>query len=322
MRRVIPMQNKRAVQFRKNRKVAHEFQRLKYCKSCGSYSVLFENQCGQCKAKNPFVSLQKYADTLNHRLAQAELFTIGAALCASIVLAQDLTQLAVAISASAALIALYLLLMRRYKPYYETYRLQKIVMKHAPVINASLVAEAQQAIDDMNNGQFKEAYEKLREVGGLLQNERIKELKVACLNRFIIRKDMELELESVMPSRFDPHFANYLFEVSKVNKQLFRQNVLGYAAVYRQQIEQLPNGKEIMTNVAAAAIRMRHYIVIYQSIIIDYLELLPRDRFLRLCKMLVSTSTGELDQLKRICKEKARIHYGFDPDFQEIWQEG
>lgn len=313
------MQNKTAVQFRKNRKVTHTYQRLKYCKSCGSYSVLFDNQCKKCRAQNSYVSVEHYAGTLNTRMKQTEIFTFISIICASVVLAQDLMQLSIALGGGLCLVAIYALLLKRYKPYYEAYRLQKLFITQTPQIRAGLEFEVQEAVEDIRANNYKSAYEKLREIGVFLTNEPIKVRKVMCLNTFIIRKDMELELESVIPSYFDKDFITYLFEVSKVNKQLIRQDVLEYVAIHREQIELLGNGKEVMTNVVGAALRMKHYVELYQSIIIDYIDLLPKERLLRLCKMLAASPDSELGGLTIRCKETARIRYAFDPDFQGIW---
>jgi hypothetical protein len=313
------MMNKIAVQFRKNRKVNHAFQRLKYCISCGNYSVMFDNQCPTCKAQSSFISVEEYSSALNQRLTQAEIFSLVSIYCVCLVLASNLTQLSVAFFAGIALMAVYFFLLKRYKPYIEAYRLQKLLVKQTPLIAKGLEQGTQEAVDDIQNHKYKDAYEKLREVGAFLTNDRIKVRKIMCLNNLIIRKDMELELESIIPSEYDKDFIAYLYEVSKVNKQLIRQSVLDYVVIHRERIELLENGKDILTNVVGAALRMKHYVETYQSIIIDYVELLPRERFLRLCKMLAASPQSDWNELANKCKETTRIWYGFDPDFQGIW---
>lgn len=315
------MNAKRAVQFRKSVKVSHEWQRLRYCKSCGTYTVLPEKPCSGCGAQS-FATLQEYAAMLNKRLFYTEALILAAFLGVSAIAARDFMEMGIAFAGSAVLMTLYILLKIRFRPSEEICRLQKITEQHMPKIREGLLQDALSAGEDMKNDQHKEAYEKLREVGSLLTIEHVKNLKVMCLNQLIIRKDMELELETLLPSAFNREFITYLYEVSKVNKSLIRQSVLEYLLTHRLRVEQLPFGKELMINAAVASLRMKPYIERFHPVIHDYLEFLPKERFLRLCKLVNDATSGPLARLQQACRETAKVHYGFDPDVQAIWQEG
>ncbi|RED76288.1 hypothetical protein DFP98_1125 [Cohnella phaseoli] len=313
------MESKIAVQFRKLKKSTYTFQRLKYCKKCGRYSVLFDEICPDCQSSRTFQSPAEHAYVIHKRSGHTETLLLIALLCLGIVLARDFTQLIAAFSAAVVLLTAYLYLLKRYRVTNEKFYLQKLLIKQVPQIAAGLNRDVESSLEDIKASKFKEGYEKLREIGYFLNNDHIKAYKIFCLSRFFIRKDMQLELETLIPGHFDKLFISYLFEVSQVNKQLIRQSVLDYVVKYRAEIEGLENGKEIMTNVAAAAIRMRHYVDTYSSMIFDYVEGLPKERFLRLCKMLAEHPSLNTVSLSRKCKETVRVRYGFDPDFQGIW---
>jgi len=316
------MTNKSAVQFRKSKKSTYTFRRLKYCKKCGQYDVLFDSDCPYCHSKGSFESIENYAQMLNHRLDLSEKFLFASLLLASVVLAQDLTQLGLAFAAGAILLTLYRLMLRYYKPIIKSCRLQKIVQSHIPRIASGLETAINEAVADAKLDRYKDAYEKLREVGAFLNHDQIKLYRIACLNTFIIRKDMELELETLIPNGYYRDFVEYLYEVSKVNRQLIRQSILEYVVEHRDQIETLDHGKSIIANVLAASIRLKHFALAYRSLIADYIDLLPKDRFLRLCHLIASSPDSDWGELAGKCKEMTRIRYSFDPDFQGIWQEG
>ncbi|MDF2725160.1 MAG: hypothetical protein K0Q59_4835 [Paenibacillus sp.] len=312
------MYNKLAVQFRRSQKTTTAYERLKSCKSCGSYTVLFDNRCKKCGAKDKLVPIEQYASSLNRILPWAELFAGVGLVLLAVVCANTLLQLAVAAIGGMALLALFLLLRNHYKPYAEKYRMQKLLIDRTQAIWQGLQADQQDAVNDMEADKPKDAYEKLREVSWFIRSDSLKARKLACLKRFIIRKDMDLELEQVVPTHFSEVFVEYMGEALKVNKQLLRQSVLDYAVANRSRIEMLHNGKEIMALVAGAALRMKKYVYAHPQLIYDYLDELPRERFHRLCTILASIPIEQRGRLYDKSKETAATRYAFDPEFQGI----
>ncbi|MNI13139.1 hypothetical protein D3C73_663530 [compost metagenome] len=313
------MSNKIAVQLRKSHTTAHLFERLKYCKSCNQYTVLIEDNCKVCGAQQSFISVNQYTASMSKRLFQAETFIVLAVWGLSLVAARNWTECVIALAAGAVLFALYFYLHHHYKTYIHKYRMQLVLDRQFPDISKGIELNINEAVADIQHHRLKDAYEKLREVGLFIHHDRIKIRKIMCLNTFFIRKDMELELETLIPSQYDSDFILYLWEVSKVNKQLIRQSALDYVVRHQAQIEELRNGKEILTNVVGAALRMKPYVLTYQALIMDYADELPKDRFLRLCHILATSPKAEWMQLTDTCKEITRVRYAFDPDFQNIW---
>lgn len=313
------MQTKLAVQFRPSKKTSCAFERLKTCKKCGAYSVLFDDRCKECGASGKFIPAADYIATLNRVLPMAEAFGAVALVALAVVLANDWIQVAAAGVGGAVFLVLLFLLRKRYKPYADQYRFHEVLVDHTPAILKGLRADLQDADGDMSAGNPKDAYEKLREIGYLLSGESIKHRKIACLRRFYIRKDMDLELDQLVPKKFDPEFVQYMRDAVKVNKQLVRHSALDYVVAYRPQIEAMEDGREFLVWMAGSALRMKKYVQMYPRFIIDYLDELPKERFHRLCKLMADTPAEQRNELYVKCKEKAQTRYAFDPDFQGMF---
>ncbi|MBD2866454.1 hypothetical protein [Paenibacillus oceani] len=313
------MQTKLAVQFRPSRNTSCAFERLKTCKKCGAYSVLFDDRCKECGATGKFIPVARYIASLNRVLPMAEAFGAVALVALAVVLANDWMQIAAAGIGGAAFLALLFLLRQRYKPYADLYRFHEVLVDHTPAILKGIRADLQEADGDMSANHPKEAYEKLREIGYLLNNESIKQRKIACLRRFYIRKDMELELDPLVPKKFDPEFVLYMRDAVKVNRQLVRHSALDYVVAFRPQIEAMEGGREFLVSMAGSALRMKKYVQMYPRFIIDYLDELPRERFHRLCKLLADTPVQQRNELYAKCKETAQTRYAVDPDFQGMF---
>lgn len=63
---------------------------------------------------------------------------------------------------------------------------------------------------------------------------------------------------------------------------------------------------------------MKHYIIRYHDYIAEFLQELPKERFLRLCRLMATMNANEAAELKEKCKEHIKNYYGFDPDFNGI----
>lgn len=313
------MPTKLAVQFRQSRTTATAFERLKMCKRCGSCTVLFDNRCKTCGARDKFISVTEYASVLNRVLPWAESFGAVALALAAIVFANTPAQLVAAVAGGVVFLALLFLIRKTYKPYANMYRLHKLLVDHTPVISKGLLTDLREATDDMEAGKPKEAYEKLREIGHFLRDDAVKARKVECLNRFFLRKDMELELEQLIPSTFSEPFVLYLWEAVKVNRRLVRESVLDYVLAYRYHISAMPDGKAILALVAGAAVRMKRYVQKYPYFIVDYLDELPKERFHRLCQMMAATPVEERTFLYEACKQLAQSRNGGEAEFGRLF---
>jgi hypothetical protein len=109
-----------------------------------------------------------------------------------------------------------------------------------------------------------------------------------------------------------------LYEVSKVSPDLIKRDVIEYAVRYREEMEALPGGKTVLAQVAAAALRVKAYVVQFQDVIADYIDELPRDRLLRLCR-ITAEAPDKFPALFSKARETVKLKYNFDPEFQGLY---
>ncbi|MNM97719.1 hypothetical protein D3C81_1102310 [compost metagenome] len=129
---------------------------------------------------------------------------------------------------------------------------------------------------------------------------------------------MELELETLLLEDFDPELASYIGELTKIKRELIKDKTFQYVIKYEQQILAMDNGKDILAGVAGASIRLKRYVLAYSEFIARYARKLPKDRFLRLYRMLAESPGLEWGDL---LAETARIYeekYQWDADFHQL----
>jgi hypothetical protein len=236
---------------------------------------------------------------------------------AACVLARSFMEMSISLLAGAVLIVAYLLIRKPYVSYMETRMLQELLVRENDAIREGLLRDIEDAAKDLKADDYKLAYEKLREIGYLISGNQVKILKLMCLNHFVLRKDMELELSTLVPTQFEPDFIRYLYEVSKVSPELVKRNVIDYALTYRNEIEALPGGHGLMGHVVTAAIRVNAYVIQYQQLIGDYIEALPRDRLIRLCGM-IAEKPDSFPQLYPKVKDLLKLKHETDPELQGL----
>jgi hypothetical protein len=313
------MSNKIAVQLRKWSPSSHRYNRLRYCTHCGNYTSLsWHAACPTCEKEGHFIELDRLAGRItSHRRVRDYIWTIVIACCA-IWFSNSTTDLIYSLAAIPISLLVITLLHKRYRSALDNHALQRLLLYETPLIRQGLDQDEKQAAHDMNEEHYKDAYEKLREASGILNKESIKAAKLHCLNRFILRSDMDLELDTLVPNRFDQAFVLYMHQVIKLNPQLVRSSVLDYVMKYKADIEKHmgEQGDEIMAAAAGAALRMRIYVVRYSDLIRPYMVRFSRDRLLRLIQMLDTESDGSLKPMQKQALYVARTNYHYDPEFQ------
>ncbi|SFL67153.1 hypothetical protein SAMN03159341_108155 [Paenibacillus sp. 1_12] len=311
------MKNKIAAHFRPSRRTSHTFERLKQCKGCGSYSSLWDNTCINCGIEGKFTPLLPLLHTILKRHAQRDVLILGTGALAAIVLGKNLMEMLISLLAGIALIVLYVLLRKKYTPHLEKSLLNQLLQSENRTIREGLLLDTEDAAADLKAENYKQAYEKLREIGYLFSGNQVKILKIICLNHFNLRKDMDLELSTLLPEAFDADFVLYLFEVSKVSPELVKRDAIDYVIRYRPEIEALPGGRAALALVFTAALRVKTYVVQYQDQIADFIDDLPRERLIRLLQ-LVAESPDSFPQLYPRLTALLKQKYEADPELQGI----
>lgn len=242
------------------------------------------------------------------------------ALCISLAaffFAETVWQMSLAIAAGIALAVGCVLINKRYAPAVENRLLRQMLQTEHRAIREGLLLDIEDAAGDLKADDHKTAYEKLREIGYLITENQVKVLKLMCLRHFILRSDMDLELSTLIPTSFEPDFVHYLNDVLKISPQLVKRDALNYVVKRRGAIEALENGRETLVLAAGAALRVKSYVLEYEHLIADFIDELPRERLLRLCRLLQG-SYDEVPALYDKAKETVKLKYDFDPEFQGL----
>lgn len=310
------MIKKQAVQFRKSEKRRYLYLRLKYCPHCHNFSVLWHSSCDICGHEDAYLSLDEIVSSIASRNRHTHLLVMFSLVSLAVLLAQTLTQLVVSIVGAILLLAGFWSLQRRYADTEKMMILDRYLREEGKKIREALERHVREAVADAKAGNYKTAYEKLREVGYFLQEDPIKIRKVMYLNHFILRKDMDLELDSLIPNGYDRDFISYLREVAKLKPALLKRKALDYIVLYRHRIITHENGLELLTNAAGAALKMKGYLDRYQQFLLEMLEYLPKDRLLRLVKLLSLNAPSTWPDLYERTKQLITNRHALDPELQ------
>lgn len=311
------MSKKIAVQFRKSARTRHAYERLKQCKGCGNYSVLWSNECLKCGAAGKLSSVKEIVQAIHRRNTVRDAMIVFSISLAAFFLAETFVQMAAAVIAGIALVAGTVMLSKRYAPAVENRLIHRLLISENRAIREGLLLDIEDAAGDLKSDDHKAAYEKLREIGYVITGNQVKVLKLMCLSHFILRSDMDLELSPLIPTGFEPDFIRYLNEVLKISPQLAKRDTLNYVVKHRSSIEAFDGGRETLVLAAGAALRVKGYVLQYQQLIADFIEDLPRERLLRLCKLLQG-SYDEAPALYDKARDTVKLKYDFDPEFQGL----
>lgn len=311
------MSQKIAVHFRHIKRARYRFERLRHCRHCGSYSTLWEERCITCNREKTFISVSEQAKRINQRVLRSDILIIALLGCAGVCVSQTVTELILAFGLSLTLFFVYRWFSKRFQDKVEQFRLHQILTRRSPWIQESLEIEIENSVNDMLEERFKDGYEKLREISLLIDNNDIRKFKLACLNHFILRRDMELELATLIPNEFDPDYAIYLLDVGKINPQLINVEVINFALREKERIQDMEQGQELLVQIASAVLLVKGYLKRYHAFIEEYVSLLQRDALLRLCKLL-SEDLEAYPSLVLKAKEVVKLKHQFDPEFQGV----
>ncbi|WP_040951456.1 hypothetical protein [Gorillibacterium massiliense] len=312
------MNDKAAVHFSKPHVTATRYERLRLCRKCGAFTALPGDTCSSCGKKTAFMPVAKLGRNAEWIRLAVETSLLLLAVLSAVYLADSGKEKMITAACGAVLLLFSLGLYRFYHPILKMYRLSRAFEKNVAQIAKGLSSDENAAGLDYDAARYKECYEKLREIGHFKLDERIKVNKMVCLGHFVLRKDMDLELESVVPHAYSKLFNLHLWEVSKVNPALIREHTIDYVLRYRWKIDKQEYGPKLLTNVASAALYAKRNLPFCQDLIGDYAAFLPRDRFRRLCQMISGAQGRPYPELVQRVRQIANTHYAGDEEIQRL----
>lgn len=305
------MSTKKVVSIRPFKRTTYAFEKLRICKRCGQYTCLWENQCTSC-GRRTLVSVEEKAASRVKRRMVRDVFFVMLLGAAAVYFGETLDQSMIAASVSLLLLGGMIFIQQRSFPVEQRREMRRMLRLDEEAIrqgvnrNWALVAEARKE-DEAT------AYEMLREIGSLVYNDRIRLQQVALLQSFVLRSDMDLQLKPLLLDNFERLLADYIGEVARLKPELIREDAIRYIATYEVHILQLHNGIQILTAVAAAAVRKSKYIQLFPSLITRYARFMPKDRFMRLYHTIerypAKARGGLAESVGRVYNEKYRDQY-------------
>ncbi|MNS60368.1 hypothetical protein D3C72_933610 [compost metagenome] len=161
------------------------------------------------------------------------------------------------------------------------------------------------------------AYEMLREIGALVNSDRNRLQQISLLRTFVLRRDMDLQLESLLLFDFDEGLAEYIGEIARIKPELIKERTLLYVLDHEPEFLSMVNGRDILAATVGAIVRMKRYVTLYPEFIRRYARYLPRDRFLRLFRIVTSDPHLQFSNLATEVAEIYNAKYQWDPDFHK-----
>ncbi|KAA8787750.1 hypothetical protein ABIE27_001331 [Paenibacillus sp. 4624] len=302
---------KKVVSIRPFYRTTYAYQKLHICKRCGQYTCLWEDQCTSCGRSTLVTVEEKASSRVKRRMVRDAFFVllIGAA---ATYFGETLDQSMIAATVTLLLLGGLIFMQQRSfqieqrREMRQLLRLDEEIIRQGINRNWALVAEARKEDEAL-------AYEMLREIGSLIYNDRIRLQQIALLQSFVLRSDMDLQLKPLLLQNFERLLAEYIGEIARLKPELIREDAIRYIATYEVHILQLHNGIQILTAVAAAAVRKSKYIELFPSLITRYARFMSKDRFMRLYHTIERYPTkargGLAESVGRVYNEKYRDQY-------------
>lgn len=306
------MSKKKPVTFRPFKAPRYSYEKLRICRRCGRYTALGEERCTRC-GRASLTPVEKQAVSVAGRKMHTRLLLILLLTLASVYFGQSLQQMALSGAGGIVIAGLVYYTQRKVRQNENLYALNELLGRNILRIKEDLELNRQEAVSVLRENDVL-AYEKLREISILLRGDRISRQRVALLHGFQLRKDMVLELEQLLLKDFEPLLAEYIGEIAKVRPDLIKDRTLRYVKNYEVQILEMDKGLAILTVVAGAAVRLKRYALLYSGLIGRYVQELPKDRFLRLSRLIAANPYEPWNGLDAKVAEIRELKYRWDPE--------
>ncbi|WP_169088864.1 hypothetical protein [Paenibacillus sp. PL91] len=296
-------------------KTRFPYNKLKICRRCNNFTVLGESECPVCR-KFALQNVENRAASILQRSMWRSWLIVLLIMTVGLVMSESTMQTILFAAGSLLLLALLWTTQRRSTPALLLSQLEKLFQKEAYTLFAGLVNDREMAIQVFHSGDKPLAFEMLREIGALVHTDQLRVEQILLLQSFVLRKDMDLMLDPLLMNHFNPDLVEYIGEIAKIRRDLIKENTFRYVMLHEAQILRMEHGESILVSVTGAAVRMKRYISLYPYLIMRYARKLPKDRFLRLYRIIQnspsSSSSSLYEEVMGIYNEK----YKWDEDFQ------
>lgn len=306
---------KQAVQLSKKKRTKYRFQKLKLCRKCQRYSVLKDEACPACGTS--YIGIEQLVKTIFKNRLFTEAIRILIVVSAGIVFAPTMKVMYYSLIAGLAFCTAYIVLTFIFMKSEYFHLLKNLLRSDFQKIKAGIQYDSDMAKEDVKENRLALAYDKLREIGDFVSTDPVKIRRIMVLNEIILRSDMELELEELIPSKYDKDFVKYALEVLKINRGLLTKRAISYFVQHRTAIMR-DFGRDSLIAIAGSALRMKLYILEFSEFIEEFLDYFPKDRVLRLCSIIHANPDVDWGSLKEKTNHIVAVKYHYDPDFKRF----
>jgi hypothetical protein len=279
------MSNKKPVKFKAFEQPKFLSKHLFICKKCFMYTSLKKDTCSLCLTKKGFYTLDEYTSKKYKAQFQTELFFLSSLFLVATIITSQLNMIFTILIVGISLLILYGSVKYYLRDYEKKHVMSKLLKSEKLRMIDGVRFDMESAEEDMKSQNFLTAYEKLLIIGLYLQNDEVKAMKINCLNHFILRKDMPLEMDTVVPSFYSTEFMSYVKDALKVQRNLVNRSLLNYLKEHEELIKE-NEMEDVLINAAGGALRMKQYFIDYEEFIMRYAPAMPKERIIRLCKLL------------------------------------
>lgn len=312
------MNTKKPVHFKPYISTKYSYEKLRVCKNCRNFTVLGEQECTAC-GKPALIPVHKKAEANARRSMHTTILISILIGLIGVFFGETFLQMILCALVAVALVIVLWFIQRKAMPAEISRELIKLFQTEQKNIEEGMLRNYKEAIAHWDTDK-QLTYEMLREMNTLIRNDTVRLRMIALLHTFILRKDMELVLEPLLVRHYEPLLAEYIGEMAKIKRELIKDKTFKYVTTFEPEIMGQEHGLDILTGVVGAAVRMKRYVLANQGLVRRYAYNLPKDRFLRLYRMIQQYPDENWarlsDEVTRIYKEK----YQWDPDFQQSSQ--
>lgn len=306
------MSGKLAVTLKEIPVLPYEIDYLAYCKRCHTYTLKHMN-CIQCKETKE-ISIDQLVNKQVRRRLVVRLMGLVGVLLLMIGISETLIIRLAALGWMGLCILCYLLIYKKYKEQFFNKALRNYIYEHHKEIAEDLALQFKKATKDIENSQLVAAYERLRYLAKLIDNDEVRLFKLLCVRSFDLRSDMPLEMNTLLQQECNSFLIDYIYEVSKVRKDLIDEDTLLYIIEYKDKVLMKNKGKKIIASVLEASLRSKYLLQKYAKYMPGYLQYFPKTRLLRFCKL---SSCIDDEILRNGLLEEVRQVVGEDAAFEK-----
>lgn len=268
---------------------------LVYCRNCNTYHLNDQKPCIKCDKNDLDISLECLAIKTVERHFLNGLGMLLILYVLMFIVSMSWGAIFLGTVYTMVCIVLYGMVYLKYKATYYKKELEKHIHENSDKIQQDLQKQWEACKEQISSGEYLEAYEKLRYLSQIIDNEEIRVYKLVCLSHFYLRKDLPLELKTVLLKECNMLLIRYIHEVAKLKKELIDEETINYILHYKKQVLTEEKGEEIVASVLGGALRSKLLLNKFALALRDYLPHLPKERLLRLKRI----QDGILDESLR-----------------------